>query len=460
MPVTAVYVDQRGIKIIPLRKAGLLFIFLLLPVLFPLPDACANGTTIIQGKVRDSLTGKPVAAAIVSLQDFPLLRKKVRVSTASGADGAFRIESLLPGGIYRIECRVQGYRQYQGMLNVSCGRSHSYNISLFPLSRPANRAPVIKAVIPEQDTEFLVSAKVRVSVCAFDPEGGPLQYRFLVNESVAKDWGADPVYLWQSPCDRAGEFNIRCQVRDRAGLSSEKAVRCRTIQPTIEEVLNKIKLNYQGITDFSAQMRFESRTGLSRGNTVKYCRYYFKSPDKERTDTYAKPSATGMPEETLIVNAGKLIFISGSQRNEADLQGEFAEAGADINLLNICYCPEAFLSGHKVDLSLQVSDPLNLIIGLEAAPLKENALYSKLLLRVDYRRGVVMTYDIYTPVEEGVGMKLWQSIKTLKVGEFPGKIYLPVEMEKKIYFSGGTIYSRISYSQLRLNSGLNEEKFK
>ena len=436
------------------------FLFLALFIFSPAVSVFSASTTVLQGKVLDSSTGKSVAAAIVSLEGISFFSGRVNVSTASNAEGGYRIEALLPGGIYKVECGGHGYKKYSALLNIVSGRSHRRDILLNPVHKPPNRPPVIKAVIPDPSGEFLAGAKVRVSVCAFDPEGGPLQYRFFVNESAAKDWGADPTYLWQSPSGSAGEFSIRCQARDRAGLSSEKVLRYRTIQPTVKEILDKIRLNYVAISDFSAQMRFESRTGLPQGNTVKYCRYYFKAPDKERTDTYAKPSATGVPEETLIVNGGKLIFISGSQRNEVDLKQEFSDSGMDIGLLNVCYAPDDFLSGHEVTLNTQASDALNLIIALEAVPLKENALYTKLFLRVDYRRGVVMAYDIYTPLEEGEGMKLWQSIKTLKVREFPGEIYLPVEMEKNIHLKGGMIYSKINYNQLRLNSGLSEEKFK
>jgi len=193
---------------------------------------------------------------------------------------------------------------------------------------------------------------------------------------------------------------------------------------------------------------------------VKYCRYYFLAPDKERTDSYAKPAAAGIPEQTLIVDKDKLIYIAGSQRREVDLKREFSDSGLDINILNVCYAADDFVSGHEIKLDQSAGDAGNLIFALEAVPLKENSLYKKLLLRVDYRRGVISGFDIYTAGEDGEGIRLRQSIRVLKTKEFPGKIFLPMQMKKTVYLGGGEIRSEISYSQARLNSGLSGEKFK
>lgn len=442
-------------------RSGLIRLFLFLSALFFAASPCAYpaNTTVLQGKITDFSNGKPVAAAIVSLEGFPLFRKRINVSTASDSRGAYRIEALLPSGIYKVECGGQGYRKYSGFLKVISGRSHRRDIRLVPQRKPPNRAPVIRSVLPEDGSEILCGAKTCISICAFDPEGGLLEYRFLVKQNVIRGWSRDPVYSWQSPEEAAEEFSIICQARDRAGLIGEKTVRYRLFKPSAAELLEKVKSNYAGISDFSAQMRFESHTGLPDGDTLKYCRYYFMAPDKERTDTYARPSATGLPEETLILNGGQLIFISGSQRQEVDLQQEFADSGTDIGLLNVCYATDDFLAGHEIDLNLQMSSADKLIFALEARPVKETALYRKILLRVDYRRGVVTGYDIYTPGESGEGSKLWQSIRTEKVREFPGKIFLPAAVKKTIYLKGGEISSSISYTHVRLNSGLSEEKF-
>ncbi len=345
-------------------------------------------------------------------------------------------------------------------MNVVSGRSQRRDIRLIPLRRPPNRAPVIKAVIPGDGSEILCGAGTRIGVCAFDPEAGPLEYRFLEGQTVLRDWRRDPSYLWQAPAEPANEVSIRCQARDRSGLIAEKTVRYRLFKPSPSLIMEKVRSNYSGVADFSAQMRFESHSGLPGGDLLKYCRYYFLAPDKERTDSYAKPAAAGIPEETLIVNGGRLIFISGSQRHEVDLKQEFAGSGLDINLLNVCYAMDDFLAGHEIKLDLTAGDAGRLIFALEAVPIKENSLYKKLLLRVDYRTGVIGGFDIYTAAEEGEGIRLRQSIRVLKTREFPGKIFLPVQMKKTVYFDGGEISSVIIYSQARLNSGLSGEKFK
>ncbi|MDD3984131.1 MAG: hypothetical protein PHU54_09385, partial [Candidatus Omnitrophica bacterium] len=52
--------------------------------------------------ITDYSNGKPVTAAIVSLESFAVIRKRIRVSTASSAAGEYRIEALLPSGIYKM----------------------------------------------------------------------------------------------------------------------------------------------------------------------------------------------------------------------------------------------------------------------------------------------------------------------------------------------------------------------
>jgi outer membrane lipoprotein-sorting protein len=436
------------------------FLLFLLALLSAPPSACPAATTVLKGSITDYSNGKPVTAAIVSLESFAVIRKRIRVSTASSAAGEYRIEALLPSGIYKIECSGQGYRKYSALVNIASGRLQRRDIRLLPLRKPPNRAPVIKGVIPEEGREILCGAETRVSVCAFDPEGGPLEYRFLSGQSVLRDWKRNPVCIWEAPAEPADEVFILCQARDRAGLIAEKNVRYRLFKPSPAAILEKVKANYSGVSDFSAQMRFESHSGLPDGHTVKYCRYYFLAPDKERTDSYAKPAAAGIPEQTLIVDKDKLIYIAGSQRREVDLKREFSDSGLDINILNVCYAADDFFSGHEIKLDRSAGDAGNLIFALEAVPLKENSLYKKLLLRVDYRRGVISGFDIYTAGEDGEGIRLRQSIRVLKTKEFPGKIFLPMQMKKTVYLGGGEIRSEISYSQARLNSGLSGEKFK
>jgi len=66
------------------------------------PYACPAATTVLKGCVTDYSSGKPVTAAIVSLQAFAVIRKRIGVSTASSASGEYRIESPLSYGIYRM----------------------------------------------------------------------------------------------------------------------------------------------------------------------------------------------------------------------------------------------------------------------------------------------------------------------------------------------------------------------
>ncbi len=82
--------------------------------------AFAQDTAVLQGRLVTSLSGDPIAAATVVLDEL-------KRETVSGADGTFRFENLAPG-TYHVFIRTAGYSSRRAEVTVTAepGNSRRY----------------------------------------------------------------------------------------------------------------------------------------------------------------------------------------------------------------------------------------------------------------------------------------------------------------------------------------------
>jgi len=77
--------------------------------------------------------------------------------------------------------------------------------------------PVITKYTPAKLRRFVLRAAVNISLSASDPEGGTLQYRISIDDSVKSDWSGNTTYTWTTQKKDFGRHSIVLEVRDNKG---------------------------------------------------------------------------------------------------------------------------------------------------------------------------------------------------------------------------------------------------
>ena len=92
----------------------------------------------------------------------------------------------------------------------------------------------------------------------------------------------------------------------------------RIIDPTVEEVLQRLNDNYAKIYDFSADMLINVNLNNQPLDKPQYCRYYFKAPQnigenktaaKEKTETFIDAART-VKTSIIIINGKDMSSIN------------------------------------------------------------------------------------------------------------------------------------------------------
>ena len=74
--------------------------------------------------------------------------------------------------------------------------------------------PLIYSVSPQDNSTFFTKTAVNIVVNARDPDGDPLEYRFLVDDKMGQDWSTSPSFIWTALPTTTLTRRITCEVRD------------------------------------------------------------------------------------------------------------------------------------------------------------------------------------------------------------------------------------------------------
>ncbi|MDD2703621.1 MAG: hypothetical protein PHC33_06450 [Candidatus Omnitrophica bacterium] len=325
----------------------------------------------------------------------------------------------------------------------------------FAQNRPwSNTAPVIVRIIPGDGTVFIAGAKVPVHIIAYDANRDRLQYRFSIGGVIKRSWSSSSTYYWQSSVSDTGTVSIFCEARDRRGGSAQKSAVFTFLNPAPEEVLQKVSDNYYRIRDFKADTLYSSTlNGKSFGDTQN-CRYFFMAADKEKIETFSN-SSRSVKTEVIITNGSQVYLVDPQNKTKEEvslMDSEGINAG-EIDYMDIYYNQPRFLSNHSVGRVDAETNFNAKLICVEAVPLQEKGLYSKLRLYIDYNKGILAKTCLYT------GDALTQTVEVGESRRMPGGEWVPVKISKIPALSSGRLVSTMVYSNIQINPGLNRDEF-
>ncbi|MEM0498692.1 MAG: hypothetical protein QW781_04235, partial [Methanothrix sp.] len=79
---------------------------------------------------------------------------------------------------------------------------------------PPNRPPQVMGLFASPEPPQVAGTLVMWSASASDPDGDALQYQFLLDGSVVRDWSGDNTWAWSTTEVEAGSHSVTVAVRD------------------------------------------------------------------------------------------------------------------------------------------------------------------------------------------------------------------------------------------------------
>lgn len=332
-----------------------------------------------------------------------------------------------------------------------------FNMGAFKLN--LGQPPAIASISPAEDTVFLANAAIDIQVAASDPAGSALEYQFSINGQIRRPWSASNSFIWQTSSDDAGSADITCEVRNQEGEITSACLTYQIIDPCAEEIMQRLSDNYASLFDLSANMTSATTLNGQPFSQPEYCKYYFKAPDKEKTEAYSDDSRR-VKNDVLIINGPLMHLFNPSEdiRQSIDLLAESGLEAAQFNQADFCYNQEGFLGRHSVARNMEGSDFNNMTVCLDAIPVAPITTYDKLEIAVDYAKGIISRLAVYKKNSQGE-LSLLQEMRSTAAQQMPNGVWVPTQMVKAPNLSAGTLITTLSLQDVRINTGLTDSDF-
>ena len=274
-----------------------------------------------------------------------------------------------------------------------------------------------------------------------------------------RGWASSNTYSWQTQASDTGSINITGEVKDSKGQTASRTISVSVINPTVKDVLQKVADNYSKIKDFKADMTLSSTLNGAAFGDIQYCRYYFKAPNKEKTETFTSQQRA-TKNDIVIVNGSTMSLINPIQniKQQVDLLADIGVDAGQFNQADIYNNLPIFLSRHTVTIDYANSDLKNMLIVITATPNVALNTYDKLGYLIDYSKGIISKYYIYHKNDAGE-VKLIQTLNTIETIQIPNGAWLQTKMTKVPVLSSGNLITTNTYTNLQANCGLTDQDF-
>jgi len=332
----------------------------------------------------------------------------------------------------------------------------SYNSATAQISLTVDNSNSLKilSITPTDGSNFLAGVGINIQPSVQNPQARPLQYQFSIGGTIKQVWSSASSYLWQTSAADTATVSIKCEVRDDIGGSDFQILTYRILNPTIAQILQRLADNYALIQDFKADMTLSSTLDGSGFGQTEYCKYYFKAPGKEKTESFTD-STRATKTEAIIIDGSNMHLIDTVRHiiQPVDLLAEAGINSAQFNQMDIYYNQANFLSNHTVTMNSANTNYLNCIVALDAIPKTANNLYTKLELYIDYNKGLLAKL-VHRKNDE-----LPQSVETMETKQMVNGAWTASKFRKVPNLTAGNFIVTINYDNLQINTGLTDQDF-
>lgn len=434
--------------------AALFFCLFLNSAFAQSPTAAKKGFALLKGKVLDQQTQKPISKALVSA-----VSGRIRQSTLTNSKGAYslqlKVNSPKQPANYKVSSSKTGYTTQNRQIWVSSGKTYTLDFKL-----PANQPPQIDSITPVNNSEFLSGANILITIIASDHEGDTLQYQFSIAGQIKQPWSFNNAYNWQTSEADIGLNEIICEVKDSQDAAASQNLSYYVINPTFEEILQKVADNYALVNDKTMDVTITSQfNSESFGQTI-YTRHYFKSPDKQRTDTFLNQDRLDSSKTEIQITSGPdayLIEPTSRAQSHRNILIELSLTQEQLNQMDEIYHLQDFLNAHNLSRRDNPQDLADGLVTIEATPSISNGVYSKLELQIDYFKGLRTKSQTY--LTENSQDRLKQLVEIADSEEMPNGAWVPKEEVKTLYLTDGNLRMTFDFTNIQINTGLSDDLF-
>jgi len=332
----------------------------------------------------------------------------------------------------------------------------SYNSATTQISITVDNSNSLKilSITPADGSNFLAGAGINIQPSVQNPQSRPLQYQFSIGGTIKQVWSSTSSYPWQTTASDTGTVSVKCEVRDDIGGSDFQTLTYRILNPTIAQILQKLADNYALIQDFKADMVLSSTLDGSSFGQTEYCRYYFKAPGKEKTESFTDFSRA-TKTEAIIIDSSNMYLIDTVRHiiQPVDLLAEAGINSTQFSQMDLYYNQANFLSNHTVTANSANTDYVNCIVALDAIPKVANTLYTKLELYIDYNKGLMVKL-VHRKNDE-----LPQSVEAIETKQMVNGAWATSKFRKVPNLTAGNFIVTINYDNLQVNTGLTDQDF-
>lgn len=399
--------------------------------------ASSNNKSVISAEFDDDHSGVDVSTVKITLDGQDVTAASVITATKVSYTPAF----VLAEGSHAVTVDLKD------IAGNSAGQTRwSFTIDV--------GTPFISAVLPVPCTIILAGTMPKLQISAVSLDASPLEYQFSIGGIVKQAWSLSRSYEWQTASSDVGSIDVLFEVRDNQGRVDSRTAGYQVVDPTVQEVLERIKDNYSRIEDFQCKAVFNTILDLQPLGETGYCFYYYKKPGKEKLETYSD-SQRITKTDIMIIDGSTMHLVNPGTKavQTVDMLERTGVSAGQFNQMDLYYNPDKFIEGHDVLRVAGDTDLTKAILALEALPKTANLLYTKILLLVDYDKGIIAGYSLYKDDSLVEIMEVHETVFTA-TGAF-----LPARLVKRPMLSSGNMETTLVYSDLKVNVGLTDADF-
>ncbi len=215
--------------------------------------------------------------------------------------------------------------------------------------------------------------------------------------------------------------------------------------PTAGEILQRNADNAAGVQDMKAKGVYN---GSFQGNPY--------PADEERLIWIKHPDKS----KIMSLSTGKAEIMNGNMRYIIDVSTESVSMegyGVSNNQLDYTYHLDDFMAANSVTLiDSEVIDGDN-VYTIEITPNEENVLYSKIVMSINYEKGLIVKKELYDYTEYKASTEEMLEYQTYTVGELT--INQPTKMKHTLHFDDGEIINEVEYQDIEFNTGIDDSLF-
>jgi hypothetical protein len=219
-----------------------------------------------------------------------------------------------------------------------------------------------------------------------------------------------------------------------------------TPEDEIKEIFKKVEENVQQIKTLKG--RILKKTIINKGKTFKTTsKFYFIAPRRLFLEQ-------AFPHQQLIINGNRGWLYYPQAKKALELSPrvleKFKTQGLDFShFLDLNILPEL-----KKKFNFEISKKEDQEVTLVALPKKETQIASKVVVKINSQKGIILTYQIFNSQAE-----LISSVKYQDYRLFDNSIWFPLKITSQTIVGKNIFQEELIFQRLRMNLKLDEARF-